>query len=169
MSMPSAGHIPLWLVDTSTFIHACIIERVALMTLLRNPLVWPEYVLRWELGQKARPETRRWVEESLKQRKIGVRRLSLDDLDRIAQLNAPRRVGLGEMACAVVAEREKAGVLCDDRNAQRWLLARLRPVSWEAIEDVLLLAAEAGYISELDLQGDQTTLARNAYKCRCDL
>jgi hypothetical protein len=161
--------ITLWLLDSSTFIHACIIDRLSLLASLRTPLDCPEYVLRWELGQNGHVETRRLAEEALRQGKVRMRRLSLDDLDRIASINAPRRIGLGELACAIVAEREEAGVLCDDRNARRWLARRVITVAWETIDDVLLVAAEGGYIGELDLQGYQTTLERNGYHCACDL
>jgi hypothetical protein len=161
--------IALWLLDSSTFIHACIIDRLSLLALIRTPLECPEYVLRWELGQNAHLETRRCAEEALRQGKVRMRRLSLDDLDRIAAVNAPRRIALGELACAIIAEREKAGVLCDDRNARRWLSTRVTTVAWETIDDVLLAAAEGGYIGELDLQGYQTTLERNGYRCAYDL
>jgi hypothetical protein len=161
--------INLWMLDSSTFLHACIIDRLPLMALIRKTLECPEYVLRWELGRNAHPETQRLAEEALRQGKICVRQLSLEDLDRIATINAPRRIGLGELACAIVAEREHAGVLCDDRNARRWLSTRVTTVAWETIEDVLLAAAEGGFIGELDLQGFQTTLQRNRYHCAYDL
>ncbi len=161
--------IKLWMLDSSTFIHACIIDRLPLVAMIRTPLECPEYVLRWELGQHARPETRRAAEEALRQGKLRMRRLSLEDLDRIATINAPRRIGLGELACAIVAEREKAGVLCDDRSARRWLSTRVNTFAWETIEDVLLAAAELGFIGELDLQGYQTILHRNGYGCVYDL
>ncbi len=161
--------IKLWMLDSSTFIHACIIDRLSLVALIRTPLECPEYVLRWELGQNARLETQRLAEDALRQGKVRMRQLSLDDLDRIATINAPRRIGLGELACAIVAEREEAGVLCDDRRARRWLSTRVTTVAWETIDDVLLAAAGRGFIDELDLQGYQTTLERNGYHCAYDL
>jgi hypothetical protein len=50
--------LPIWMLDSSTFIHACMIDRIPLLAFLRHPLHFPEYVYRWELGQQAHDSTR---------------------------------------------------------------------------------------------------------------
>jgi hypothetical protein len=159
----------LWMLDSSTFINAIAIERVALLVSLRKPIHFSEYVLRFELGVNARQSTRaealNWVNRKL----IGVESLTLPDLDRIAALAAPRRIGIGEVACAIIAERCAGGVLCDDWRAKGWLEQRTAPHSWDSIEGVLLDAAAAGLIGELDLVDFQKALEIERYKCRVDL
>lgn len=159
----------LWMLDSSTFIHALIVDRVALIVLLRSEVRFPEYVFRCELGSNAHDVTRSAAEGCVRRNQIGVATLTLADLDRIASLAAPRRIGLGEIACAVVAEREEGGVLCDDRRANRWLLERTRPKEWHSIDDVLLDAAANGHIGEHDLVDFQSKLKQNQYDCRCNL
>ena len=111
----------LWMLDSSTFINALIIDRVTLLLSLRSPAFFPEYVFRFELGANARDETREGATQAVDRRQVGVQKLTLADLDRIAALGAPRRVGLGELACAVIAQRTGGGVLCDDWRARRWI------------------------------------------------
>ena len=48
------------------------------------------------------------------------------------------QIGIGEIACAIIAERQSGGVLCDDRKARRWLADRVAVLKWESIEDILL-------------------------------
>jgi len=157
------------MLDSSTFINACYIARIQLLILLRSPIFFPEYVFRVELGVNAHPTTRREAESWVQKKKIGIRQLSLSDLDRISELAAPRRIGLGEIACAIVAEREGGGVLCDDHKGRNWLQSRLATTCWQSVEDFLLHAAELGYVSEFDLQACQETLESNRYLCRYDL
>lgn len=157
-----------WILDSSTFIHAMIVDRVALVTLLRAPLSFPEYVFRIELGADAKDTTRDAAEDHVKRKRIGVEALTLADLDKIASLGAPRKIGLGELACVVIAERLAGGVLCDDWRAKAWLDDQMAP-RWDSIEGVLLDAAGQGYMGELELFDAQRTLARHRYECREDL
>ena len=159
----------VWMLDSSTFINACIIARVPLFVLLRSPLCFSEYVFRFELGINAHETTRRQAARCVERRQIGIRHLSLSDLDRINELGAPRRIGLGEIACAIIAEREHGGVLCDDWHGRGWLEPRVSWVCWESIEDLLLAAAQSGHVSEFDLDDFQHTLELERYKCRFDL
>ena len=99
-------------------------------------------------------------------KQIGVESLTLSDLDRIADLSAPRRIGIGEIACTIIAERQAGGVLCDDWKARKWLEQRTTPHSWESIDDVLLDAAAIGHIGEFDLVDFQQRLEANRYRCR---
>jgi predicted nucleic acid-binding protein len=158
-----------WTLDNSTFINARLIRRVWLLPLLRKEVSFPEYVFKVELGSGAHPDTRIEAARCVEKGDIGVRRLTLEDLDRIAGLSMPRRIGLGEVACALIAEREDGGVLCDDRKARNWILERVSPKAWEAIEDLLIAGAEASHLSEYDLQDCQETLRLNKYQCSCDL
>jgi hypothetical protein len=157
------------MLDSSTFINALIVDRVALVVLLRPDLCFPEYVFRFELGVNARESTRAAVGSWVKRKQIGVANLTLADLDRIASLAAPRRIGLGEIACAVIAERREGGVLCDDWRAHAWLKDRTQPKEWHSIDDLLLEAAANGHIGEHDLVEFQITLKQHKYDCRCDL
>lgn len=159
----------LWTLDSSTFIHALIVERVALVILLRSPLYFPEYVFRFELGANAHERTRTEAASFVSRNQIGVVNLTLADLDRIASLGALRRIGLGEVACAVIAERRTGGVLCDDWRARGWLEQHTTPQRWDSIDGVLLEAAAKGQIGELDLVDFQRVLEENRYHCRCDL
>jgi len=158
-----------WMLDSSTFIHAMILDRIALLTLLRSPLFFSEYVFRIELGADAKDTTRDEAVSQVTRQRIGVQRLTLADLDKIVSLGAPRRLGLGELACAVIAERITGGVLCDDWRAKAWLDGHMAPPKWNSIESILLDAAAAGYIGELDLFDSQRTLRNNQYECREDL
>lgn len=167
--MNHSSSVAIWILDSSTFIHACYIARVQLLIMLRSPLCFPEYVFRVELGINAHPETRREAESWVQKKKIGIRQLSLSDLERISQLAAPRRIGMGEIACAIIAEREGGGVLCDDHKGRNWLQSRLGSTYWQSVEDFLLNAAELGYVSEFDLQTCQETLESNRYICTYDL
>ncbi|HVC94727.1 MAG TPA: hypothetical protein VND64_13590 [Pirellulales bacterium] len=146
-----------------------IVDRVPLLVLLRSPLFFPEYVFRFELGVDARDATRDHAADQVARKRIGVQHLTLSDLDRIASFDAPRKIGLGELACAVIAERLAGGVLCDDWRAKAWLEHRMTPLRWDSIEWVLLDAAAEGCIGELDLVDSQRVLERNQYSCRGDL
>lgn len=160
---------PLWFVDSSTFINGCHLSRVSLFLLLRSPLYFSEYVFRVELSGNADSSTSNAAAQWVSRHKIGIRNLSLTDLDRITQLGAPRRIGLGEISSAILAEREGGGVLCDDWKGRRWLVPRLTLNWWESIEDVLLDAARLGHVSEFDLDDFQQTLQRTRYVCRFNL
>jgi hypothetical protein len=159
----------VWMLDSSTFINALAIDRIALVVLLRFGASFPEYIFRVELGANAREATRTAALACVQKQQIGIANLSLADLDRMASLAAPRRIGLGEIACALIAERCSGGVLCDDWSARGWLQERTRPAQWDAIDDVLLDAAARGYIGEHDLVDFQGMLKENKYECRCDL
>lgn len=169
MSGTAEQSIPLWMLDSSTFIHTCFIDRVALLLQLRSPLCVAEFVMRWELTQVDHGETRAWADEWIREGRIRIRQLSLDDLDRIVTLKAPQRISLGEIASGVIAERERGGMLCDDRRARQWLARQLAVTKWEDIEDFLLHAAERGFLGEMDLWDCQRILEKNHYQCKGDL
>jgi hypothetical protein len=158
-----------WILDSSTFINFLAIRRTMLLVQLRSPLQFPEYVFRVELGLNAREETRGEAEAAVRAGAVGIQRLSIDDLDRMARLEAPRRIGLGEIACAIIAERLHAGVLCDDWKARRWLSERIAVPGWEATEEILLEAAFQLVVSEYDLVSLEASLATGRYQCRFDL
>ena len=158
-----------WMLDSSTFIHALIIDRVMLMASLRSPVSFPEFVLRFELGSNARKTTRDAAGEAVRRNQIGVQQLTLTDLDRLSQLSAPRKIALGELACAIIAERTAGGVLCDDWRARAWIEPHVGCTRWDSIEDILLDAAARGHIGEHDLVDSQEVLERNCYRCRRDL
>src|SRR5207244_3794384 len=101
--------------------------------------------------------------------KIGLRQLSLADLDRINELGVPRRIGLGEITCAIIAEREAGGVLSDDWRGRSWLEKRVPVKRWESVEDLLLHAAQLNHISEFDLDQFQEALESERYTCRFNL
>lgn len=161
--------VTFWALDSSTFINALIIERLWLLPRNREPLRIPEYVLRVELKAETHADTAIQAEGFVTAGHAVICQLSLADLDRIAQLGTPRRIGLGEIACAVVAERESGGVLLDDWRGRRWLEQRLAVALWESIEDVLLLAAAKGNLSEFDLDECEDCLRQNRYECRVNL
>jgi hypothetical protein len=157
------------MLDSSTFIHAIIVDRVMLLASLRSPLFFPEFVFRFELGASATEATRDAAAQAVGRKQIGVLQLTLVDLDRLSQVGAPRRIGLGELACAIIAERTAGGVLCDDWRAKRWIETRVVVRPWDSIEGVLLEAAARGHIGELDLVDSQRALEKSRYHCRCDL
>ncbi|QDT32005.1 hypothetical protein [Thalassoglobus polymorphus] len=168
--MSAASDKSVWMLDSSTFIHVVMIDRLQLLSNLRTPLCFPEYVYRFELGVNAKLRTRQNAKECVRCEQVTVQQLTLEDLERIAELEAPRRIGLGEIACAIIAERNQGGVLCDDRRAKNWLCDRISgSVVWEDTEDFLLNAADLWHISEFDLEEFQSTLRDNLYVCRIDL
>jgi hypothetical protein len=164
-----AASAAFWALDSSTFIHALLVGRLWLLPRVRAPLRIPEYVLRTELNAEAHADTAEHAKGFLSAGHAVVCRLSLADLDRIAEIGSPRRIGLGEIACAVIAERDSGGVLLDDWRGRRWLEQRLSVTFWESIEDVLLLAASRGHISEFDLDECEERLRKNRYDCRVSL
>lgn len=161
--------VAFWALDSSTFIHALIIERLWLLPRNRKPLRIPEYVFRVELQSEAHADTAIQAEGFVTAGHAVICQLSLADLDRIVLLGTPRRVGLGEIACAVVAERESGGVILDDWRGRRWLEHRVTVALWESIEDILLLGAAKGHLSEFDLDECEDCLRRNRYVCRVNL
>lgn len=166
MTQPELKTALLWVLDSSTFIHARIVDRVSLLSALRSPIFFPEYVFRFELGSGAHNDTREAAAKCVQRKQIGVKQLTLADIDRIAQMR--RKVGLGEIACAIIAEREDGGVLMDDRKALPWLKTNTRVGFWESIEDFLLDAAMQLHLSEFDLKEFDHTLRTNRYQCRFD-
>lgn len=160
-----------WLLDASTFIHAVIVKHVQVLTTMRAPLVVPEYVYRQELvGERAREVTRESAEQAARNGMLAVERLSLADLQRIAALNPPKRkCSLGEISCAIIAERTSGGVLCDDHRAVGWMREHIAVVVWESIEHVLIAAAHALRLDEYALDECEQTLATNNYRCRSSL
>ncbi|WP_092047938.1 hypothetical protein [Planctomicrobium piriforme] len=153
------------MLDTSTFIHVVMIGRISLLCSLRKQLYFPEYVYRYELGVEAKEKTRYEAEKCVNENRIAIQQLTLSDLEKIAQLNPPRRIGLGEIACVMLAIRHAGGVLCDDRRAKNWLVPRLGEILWESIEEFLLSAAEDWHISEYQLDEFDQILLNNRYTC----
>ena len=158
-----------WYLDSSTFINAAAIERINVLVSIRAPISFPEYVYRVELGSNARPGTRTLAEAAVQSGRVTLRQMSLEDLDRISALGAPRRIGLGELTCAVLAERDGGAVLCDDWKARGWLLEKITTLVWHSIEDCLLDAASKFLLDEYDLERDEETLRENRYVCRIKL
>lgn len=166
---PSSTAINAWLLDSSTFIHAEIAGQTRLLLLIRKPTYFPSYVYRVELGSNAHEPTRARAQHFVKNGQILLKNLSLEDLDQIAQLKTPRKVGLGELACAIIASRENGVALCDDRKCRNWIKDNLRFTSWQSIEDILLDAAAQSHLSEFELEDIQKLLAKNKYQCQFDL
>lgn len=157
------------MLDSSTFINACRIDQVRLLVLLKSPLCFPEYVFKVELGSGARAVTREAAMQCVAAGQVSLRSLSLADLERIAQLKAPRRIGLGEIACAIIANRDNGAVLSDDWKCRNWVRDNIAPIEWQGIEDVLLEGASRLHLSEFDLENLQKRLEENKYHCRFDL
>lgn len=168
--MTTNSRIALWLLDSSTFINAIAVGQVRLVVLLRSPIAFPEYVFKAELlGERSHAATRDAAKDIVSSGQIKLTSLTIDDLERIAQLNAPRKAGLGELACAIIAGREGGGVLCDDWKCRNWMSSHVAPVEWHSIEDVLIEAAERSHVSEYELEEFQRKLTSNRYHCRFDL
>ena len=158
-----------WMLDSSTFIHVLMIEKIQILLLLRPSLFFAEYVYKIELGVNAKEDTRRHARRVVSQGKIGIKQLTIDDLDQIAAMSRPRRIGLGELACAIVAEREGGGVLCDDWKCRPFFQNQMSLAQWHSIEDLLIEAAEQRYLTEFELSELQAKLQENQYHCRRDL
>lgn len=159
----------LHLLDSSTFINAMIIKQLPNLLALKTRINFCEYVYRVELNNNKYKETRQEAQKLVNDGRVGISNLTLDDLDRIAGLDKPRRIGFGEIACAVVAERENGRVLCDDVRARKWIIKRIASLKWESIEDILIQAAFKCLISEYDLDKHQKVLEENNYKCQVHL
>lgn len=168
--MSQAVTVDGWIVDASLFVHFCVLERVQLLFRMRRGLKVPEYVYRIELvSPNARQETRERATAAVAGGNMQVQQLTLADVARIAALGPRRSAAVGELACAVLAERQDYGVLCDDRRAQRWLGSRMQLKAWEDIETVLVEAAHRFEVTEYELAALEATLLQNRYACRCDL
>lgn len=158
-----------WVLDSSTFISGLATSRTWILTRLGRSLTIPEYVFRFELGLRARPETRKEAQSFVERGHARLASLTLEDLDQLAAMEVPRRIGIGEAICAVLALRGSAGVLSDDLKAKRWLTSRLTVIAWETVEDLLLEAATRSLISEYDLEDCQQRLAAARYTCHFNL
>jgi hypothetical protein len=163
------GAVSGWMLDSSTFINALVVKKVWILSAIRTPLFLPEYVFRIELGTGARRETRHEAQALVSRGQACIEHLTLGDLDRIAELCAPKRIGIGEICCAVIAERSDRGVLCDDYKAHRWLCERVGVAEWESIEEILVAGGIANYLSEYDVEDCQGLLTKNRYRCKYDL
>jgi len=84
-------------------------------------------------------------------------------------LSAPKRIGIGEICCALLAERQKRGILCDDRKACNWLRDRVAIAIWESIDEVLVSGGVAHHLSEYEVEDCQRLLERSKYKRKYDL
>jgi hypothetical protein len=130
----------------------------------------PDYVYRIELtGPRAHAETRARALDAVKTGALKVQHLTLDDVARIAALGPRRSAGLGELACAILAERSESGVLIDDRRAQRWLVDKVRVRAWHDTETVLIDAAHRCEVTEYELSEFEGILANSRYTCRVNL
>jgi hypothetical protein len=157
------------MLDSSTFINSVLAGKPWVVPAVRSPLFLAEYVFRIELGEGARDSTRREAQALVAKRKASVEQLTLPDLERIAGLCAPKRMGTGEICCAIIAERKQRGVLSDDQKARRWLSERVEVVIWESIEDVLVDAGLENHLSEFEVEECQRLLSSNRYSCRYEL
>lgn len=160
----------VWVLDSSVFIHFLIIERFHVLVRCRAPLHIPEYVYRIELtGLRCQESTRTRARTAVSAGHLAVQHLSIEDLTRIASLGPSRKAAIGEIACAILAERHEGGVLIDDRRARRWLEVRVNVATWESTEDVLVDAAHRLEVTESELELFQKALACGNYQCRFDL
>lgn len=156
-----------WVLDTSTFIHAIIARRLQIVVAMRQALIVPYYIYAQEMaGPESHEDTRQHAERCLAKEQFRVENLSLEELARIADLHGgSRKVGMGEAACAVLAERVRAGVLCDDRKAVVKLQAVTAIERWESIDDVLVSAAHARHLDEYELDKCDELLREQRYTC----
>jgi len=162
--------IVAWVLDSSVFIHFCYIERFRLLIRCRAPLHITTYVYQVELtGPKSHDATRVQALAAVAAGHVDVRSLTLAELARIAELGPRRKAGLGELTCAVIAQRSGAGVLIDDRKARRFLEPHFDVGAWESTEDVLIEAAHRCEVTEFELVEIQACLSTHKYECRCDL
>ena len=160
----------LWVVDTSTFIHFTIIEMVPMLAEPRRPLRVTRYVYERELcGTNCHARTRAAAKTALDRGYFVIDTLRLDDLERIGTLNVPRKVAMGEITCAVVAERDEGAVLLDDRKAILRLREEVNVRAWESTEDVLVDAAHQHRVSEYQLHDFDAKLESEKYRCRFSL
>jgi hypothetical protein len=167
--MSAAMNVSGWMLDSSTFINALIAQKSWLTPIVRSPLYLPEYVLRVELGTGARAETRHEAQDLVSRGKALVAQLTLEDLERVAELCAPKRIGTGEICCAIIAGRTNRGVLCDDHKAHRWLCERIAVAAWESIEEILVAGGVLNHLSEYEVEDCQKLLESNKYICRYPL
>lgn len=166
--MNGTASVQAWLLDTCVFINFCVVGQIRTLVRCRSPLRMPEYVYKYELtGPRSHRDTRDGAREAVSAGHVAVSFLTVEDLMRIASLG-PRGADLGEIACALIAERQEGGVLTDDR-AKRKLSAHMQVRAWQSTEDVLVDAAHRCEITEYDLDSIQATLSKNKYKCHVNL
>lgn len=166
---PAPPHPTGWIIDSSTFIHIALVSRIPLLVKLRRPLFFPEYVFRFELTNAKHMDSVIAAEKCVNNGSIAVIGLTLEDLVRMVECGEPRSIGLGELACAVIAERKNGGVLSDDHRATSRLRNVVNVLTWNCVEDILIHAAEELLIDEYELDECQTILQRNKYQCRGNL
>lgn len=160
----------IWVVDSSTFINFVTIDRVRLLAEMRKPLCATRYVYERELtGPRAHDPTRRQATEAVARGQVRLRSLKLSDLERIASLDVPRRVALGERTCAVLAEREGGAVLLDDKTAKSKLQIATSVSIWQSVEDVLVHAAHEHRLTEYELDDCESKLKDGKYHCQVSL
>ncbi|MDH5641372.1 MAG: type II toxin-antitoxin system VapC family toxin, partial [Nitrospira sp.] len=146
------SNMKIWVLDSSVFIHFMIIEHFHVLVRCRSPLHLPEYVYRVELtGPKCQDATRAQAHAAVSAGDVRLQSLSIADLMRMASLGPGRKAAVGEIACALIAERCGGGMLTDDRKARRWLDVRVRVSTWQSTEDVLIEAAHRLEVTEHEL------------------
>jgi hypothetical protein len=160
----------VWALDSSVFINFVTIEKLPTLASFRNPIAMSEYVYRTELtGPRASPGTRTAALNSKTKGHFELVTLTLADLANLGALARPRRVGLGEASCAIIAANSSGGVLCDDMRSKAWLTDHFSVVAWERTEEILVAATHAAHLDEYALAECQKKLEANRYKCYCDL
>lgn len=160
----------VWALDSSVFVNFAHINRLHTLASYRNPITVPEYVFRTELtGPRAPEPIRDAARKSYDRGHFQLGTVALSDLAELAALSPPRRVGLGEAACVIIAAKRAGGVLCDDLRAKNWLANNYKLVAWERTEDILVGAAHATHLDEYALEECQGVLERNRYKCSTHL
>ena len=160
----------VWALDASVFINFVVIGHLPMLAKFRKPMAVPEYVYRTELtGPRAHPATRTAASQSKNKGHFKLATLTLTDLANLGALDRPRRVGLGEASCAIIAAKNSGGVLCDDMRSKAWLQHHFQVAAWERTEEILVGAAHAEHLDEYALAECQKRLETNKYKCVCDL
>ena len=115
-----------WMINTSTFIHAMIVDRVPLVASVALPSSFPNTFSASSWGTNAKESTRDQANAHVAHKRIGIQGLTLADLDKLALLSAPRKIGLGELACLSLRSVWRGGVLCDDWRAKAWLDQKMK-------------------------------------------
>lgn len=170
MTQGNSAVAKAWVLDTSLFVHFCIVERTRVLFRMRSPTKVPDYVFRTEMtGDRVHQQTREQALQAAKSGTLKVEQLTLEDVARIAELGPRRAAAVGELACAVLAERSHAGVLIDDRRARRCLSGRVSVSDWHDTETVLIDAAHRCEVTEHELQEIESVLGENRYACRVNL
>lgn len=157
-------------IDTCAIIHFIWVDRFYLLELLGYSVITTKCV---ELEfVEEHPNSRNYFLKLLKQNKISLFPLEIDDIIEMANFPNSKQASNAELSCFAIAKRIGGKVMTDDNRAVKYLkkyIYSMPSVSAISLVDVPLEAYVNFYLGDHDLRSIQSTLTANKYCIKGDL